>query len=97
LGVSVYLLEKEGADSEKQNHVRLATMHRVKGLEFEEMVLASLNKGLVPLGVALDSAGDPVERRQADLEERALLYVAITRSKRAALLLSCGMVSPYLG
>lgn len=95
-GIPVYLLEKSGGDSERPEHVRLATMHRVKGLEFEEMVLASLNEGLVPLGVALDSAGDPVERRQADLEERALLYVAITRSKRAALLLSYGAISSYL-
>ena len=95
-GVDVYLLDQTSDDSDKPNHVRLATMHRVKGLEFEEMVLASLNDGLVPLSVAIDAAGDVVESRQAELEERALLYVAITRSKRGALLLSYGGLSIFL-
>lgn len=96
MDIPVYLLEKEGSDMDHPGMVRLATMHRVKGLEFEEMVLASLNEGLVPLRVAIDSAGDPVEMRQVDLEERALLYVAMTRSKRSVLLLSYGACSPYL-
>jgi superfamily I DNA/RNA helicase len=95
-GVPLYILDGNGKDSEHPDHVRLATMHRVKGLEFDEMVLASLNDGLVPLSVAIDTAGDAVEQRQADLEERALLYVAITRSKSRALLLSYGKMSRYL-
>jgi superfamily I DNA/RNA helicase len=71
-------------------------MHRVKGLEFDEMILISLNKGVVPLRTAVRSRGDAVEERQADLEERALLYVAITRAKKHAVLLSYGEVSEYL-
>ena len=95
-GVGCYRLAKSGSDSAHHGEVRLATIHRVKGLEFDEMILASLNEGVVPLKAALDSAGDPVERKQADLEERALLYVAITRAKKRALLLSYGAVSRYL-
>ena len=60
------------------------------------MILASLNKGLVPLDKAVATKGDKVEQRQADLEERALLYVAITRAKKRATLLSYGEVSEYL-
>jgi len=89
-------LAKLGSDAAHQGDVRLATIHRVKGLEFDEMIIASLNEGIVPLKAALDGAGDPVELKQADLEERALLYVAITRAKKRALLLSYGVVSPYL-
>ena len=95
-GIDVYLLEQDSDDGDKPDHVRLATMHRVKGLEFEEMVLASLNDGIVPLSIAIDAAGDAVEMRQAELEERALLYVAITRSKRGAVLLSYGGLSRFL-
>jgi len=95
-GVGCYRLAKSGSDSAHHGEVRLATIHRVKGLEFDEMILASLNDGVVPLKAALDSAGDPVELKQADLEERALLYVAITRAKKRALLLSYGAVSRYL-
>ncbi len=39
--------------------VRLATMHRVKGLEFDRVVMASVNADLVPLPAALDARGDP--------------------------------------
>ena len=94
--IGCYRLAKLGSDAAHQGDVRLATIHRVKGLEFDEMILASLNEGIVPLKAALDGAGDPVELKQADLEERALLYVAITRAKKRALLLSYGVVSPYL-
>jgi len=34
--------------------------------------------------------------RQAELEERALLYVAITRARKRAVLLSYGEVSDFL-
>ncbi len=94
--IGCYRLAKSGSDSAHQGEVRLATIHRVKGLEFDKIILASVNEGIVPLKAALESAGDPVELKQADLEERALLYVAITRAKKSALLLSYGSVSPYL-
>ncbi len=51
--------------------VRFATMHRVKGLEFDRMILASVNDGLVP----------PKRGRADDLQERCLLYVAASRAK----------------
>lgn len=93
-------VERIKRDAPNRGHpeaVRVATMHRVKGLEFDEMILASMNDGLVPLTLALDDRGDAVERRQADLEERALLYVAVTRAKKVALVLGYGRLSRYLG
>ena len=38
--------------------VRLGTMHRVKGLEFPVMLLAGVNKGVVPMRVS-SVEGDP--------------------------------------
>ncbi len=83
-------------ESLNKNAVRLATMHRVKGLEFDEMILASVNEGIVPLNHALENKGDEVEKRLADIEERGLMYVAITRAKKRVLILSYGKASSYL-
>ncbi len=95
-GIPCYVLSPSSSDLENQDAVRLGTMHRVKGLEFDEMMVVGLNKGIVPLPAAIHSKGDTVEKRQADLEERALLYVAITRAKKRAMLLSYGEVSEFL-
>ena len=95
-GIPYYVLNPSSSDQENKGAVRLGTMHRVKGLEFDEMILVGLNKGIVPLAIAVDSKGDVVEKRQVELEERALLYVAITRAKKRAMLLSYGEVSEFL-
>lgn len=90
------VLDGTRIDSPEVPGVRLATMHRVKGLEFDRMVLASMNEGLVPLSRALDSKGDEVERDWAETEERALVYVAATRAKRELLVLSYGAPSRFV-
>jgi len=95
-GIASYQLSANKSEQQHHDCVRLATMHRVKGLEFEEMILISLNNGVVPLSHVTKSSVDPVEIRQTDLEERALLYVAITRAKKRASLLSYGEVSSFL-
>ena len=69
-------LEAGAVDSAETEGVRLATMHRVKGLEFDRVVMASMNADLVPLPAAIGARGDAVERESAETEERALVYVA---------------------
>ena len=81
-------LEAGAVDSAEKEGVRLATMHRVKGLEFDRVVMASINADLVPLPAAIDARGDAVERESAETEERALVYVAATRAKKELLVLS---------
>ena len=94
--VAVFQIQADGSDRGRPEAVRVATMHRVKGLEFDRVVLASINEGLVPLAAAVKNKGDPVETRQAELEERSLLYVAVTRAKKEAYVLSYGKESSYL-
>jgi len=95
-GISFKRVEGNSSEGSDNSLVRTATMHRVKGLEFIQMIIVSVNDGIVPLAYAVEGKGDKVEERQADLEERALLYVAMTRATRQVLLTSYGNASPYL-
>ena len=89
-------LEAGAVDAAETDGVRLATMHRVKGLEFDRVVMASINSDLVPLPIAIDARGDAVERESAETEERALVYVAATRAKKELLVLSYDKASRFL-
>ena len=95
-GLPVFPLGKDTVDDGTKEGVRLATMHRVKGLEFDRVVLASVNAGLVPQRRAAAGAGDAAEREKAETKERALLHVAATRAKKEVLILSYGAPSPFL-
>ena len=92
----VFRLGPDTVDDGTKEGVRLATMHRVKGLEFDRVVIASVNDGLVPHSRAYAGAGDAAEREKAETKERALLYVAATRAKKELLILSYGTPSPFL-
>jgi DNA helicase-2/ATP-dependent DNA helicase PcrA len=52
--------------------VTISTFHRAKGLEWEAVWVSGLEEGLVPIVHALT--------RDAQTEERRLLYVALTRA-----------------
>ncbi|MBZ0188392.1 MAG: hypothetical protein K8F91_19245, partial [Candidatus Obscuribacterales bacterium] len=82
--------EEDGAEA-----LKLATVHRVKGLEFDQVILASANEGLVPLDSVIASKADAVSQDDADTEERSLVYVGITRARKAAFVLSYGQPSRY--
>ncbi|MCX2779241.1 UvrD-helicase domain-containing protein [Microbulbifer thermotolerans] len=75
--------------------LNLATMHRVKGLEFDAVFVASANKGLLPLSYVVDAAADAVTRRQRETEERALVYVSLTRARKRAFIYGYGSLSPW--
>jgi superfamily I DNA/RNA helicase len=71
-------------------------MHRVKGLEFERVLIASVNAGVIPLSAALSKSEDPVLRRETEAREKALLYVSATRARNALVVTSSGQASPFL-
>jgi len=93
-GLPLERLETESPDDSAEG-VRLATMHRVKGLEFDHMVIASANENLLPLAAAVPEDDDPA-RAAAETSERALLHVAATRAKKDVAVLSFGTPSPLL-
>jgi len=75
-GMEVYEVKRDTAEQRERAGLRAATMHRVKGLEFEHVVVAGVNKGVVPLEAAMAAADDEVTQRNVETGERALLYVA---------------------
>ncbi|WP_217948134.1 ATP-dependent helicase [Faecalibaculum rodentium] len=65
-------------DEEAGNAVSLMTVHAAKGLEFEQVHIVGLNEGVFPSLRAMEEAG-----RDGLEEERRLMYVAMTRAKKA--------------
>ena len=96
-GIECYPLTRKSAEDRSASGLRVGTMHRVKGLEFDRLVIAGMNDGVVPLGVGELRSDDSAVRDEAEKRERALLYVAVTRARREVLLTCGGKPSPWLG
>ena len=65
--------------------VRLATVHRVKGLEWLHVIVLSATDGLMPHRLASDLE-----------EERRVFHVAITRCSESVLVIADGPKSPFI-
>lgn len=95
-GLATHTLSRQKVDDRSKEGVRLATMHRIKGLEFHCVMMAGINHGVVPLGKAMKASQDVVEQRLTDINERALFHVAATRAVRYLYISSYGTPSEYL-
>lgn len=94
LPYGVYRLGRDAENRQRQG-IRVATMHRVKGLEFDYVVVVDVNDGVCPPKPALQAAGsDSVALNEIYKEERSLIYVAMTRAKKSVLLTG---VSAHVG
>lgn len=94
-GLTVKKLDHSTLDNANDLGVRLCTMHRVKGLEFEHVILPNINEGVMPLERAL-VAGDEAEAEDALKGERCLMYVAGTRAKKTLWISSFGKKSRFI-
>ncbi len=77
----IALLQEYKTARADTDHISLMTLHAAKGLEFDTVMIAGVEEGILPSGHASADA-DAVE------EERRLLYVGITRAQKR-LLLTC--------
>ena len=84
-----YEIKTEKQDDRNFGGIRVATMHRVKGLEFVAVFVAGINSGLMPLSVVIDHT-DAVSEEETIKAERCLLYVALTRARNHAYITSYG-------
>jgi superfamily I DNA/RNA helicase/plasmid maintenance system killer protein len=96
LGLETYEIKRNAAEQRDRPGLRVATIHRVKGLEFEHMIVVSANEGILPLDQAVKNTEDAIAGRNAETGERSLLYVALTRAKRSAMISAWGKVSIFL-
>ncbi len=94
-GIIVHNISRGSAEDVSTPGVRIATMHRIKGLEFDDVYVAGASHNVIPLDV-LDTE-DVTVVREHEWKERALLYVAITRAKRYCVVTGVGKLSPFLG
>jgi superfamily I DNA/RNA helicase len=95
-GLETYFIRRDEAEDRRKVGVRLATMHRVKGLEFDRVIIAGVNDGVLPLEVEWNKSNDQVIQRESENQEKALLYVAVTRAKREVIVTSFGKASKLL-
>ena len=95
-GFKTYLIKRNQPEDRGKEGVRLATMHRVKGLEFDRVIIAAVNEGFMPLKDPDMSSSDEVVRVETATRERALLYVAATRAKKEVVITSFGKPSAFL-
>jgi superfamily I DNA/RNA helicase len=96
LALTIYKISRQTRDDASKPGLRVATMHRVKGLEFDRVVVAGANADLLRLASALNRASDDAAREDAEHQERALFYVALTRARWEVLITSHGKPSTWL-
>lgn len=94
-GLEAVLLEKR-ADNQQVPGVRVANMHRVKGLEFRHVVLAAICDGVVPNRYAIRGSEDKTELRDKELAERALVHVCASRAIETLVVTWHGVGSEYV-
>ncbi len=94
-GIRTVMVEKDPEAEAKKPGVRLATMHRLKGLEFPRVILPGVQEGSLPLAASYRSA-DRTSSEDHLLQERCLFYVASTRARDELVIIGYGSPSPFL-
>ena len=71
-------------------------MHRVKGLEFDQIFIPFLDFNQMPYRYELNNKPDNVSKIQFEKQERSLLHVAATRAKKRVVITFSGTPSEFL-
>ena len=94
-GIRSYAIKRNKSDDRTFDGLRIATMHRVKGLEFKYVFVAAVNNRIVPLSSAINKT-DAVSEAESMTAEKCLLYVAMTRAQKGAYITSYGKASEFI-
>lgn len=94
-GIKVYAIKRNKSDDRSNDGIRVATMHRVKGLEFKYVFVAAINNGVMPLKSAIKNT-DEISKQESLTSEKCLLYVAMTRAQKGAYITSYGKKSEFV-
>lgn len=94
-GIRSYAIKRNKSDDRTFDGLRIATMHRVKGLEFKYVFVTAVNNRIVPLSSAINKT-DGVSESESMTAEKCLLYVAMTRAQKGAYITSYGKASEFI-
>jgi len=94
-GIRVYEIKRSKLDDRSFDGIRVATMHRVKGLEFLFVFIVAANNRVIPLAGAIADY-DVTSKKDSITSEKCLLYVALTRAQKAAYITSYGAKSEFV-
>lgn len=94
-GIRSYVIKRNNTDDRSYDGLRVSTMHRVKGLEFQYVFVTAVNHRVLPLYSAIDRT-DSVSKAESIVSEKCLLYVALTRAQKGAYITSYGKKSEFL-
>lgn len=92
LKVPTHMVNTEQYDNPNISKLKLATMHRIKGLEFKYIFVVSLNEKIINVKTSTDERLEEYNFHN----EYALLYVAMTRAQKKVYLLSYDKLSCML-
>lgn len=94
-GIRSYAIKRNKVDDRSLDGLRVATMHRVKGLEFKYVFIVAANHRIIPLPAAINKT-DSVSEAESMTSEKCLLYVAMTRAQKGVYITSYGKPSEFL-
>jgi len=94
--IPVKRIHRNQPDNPLESGIRIGTMHRVKGLQFNYVFLPSLNASILPLQHGLDECADQAAQDHFITGERCLLHVAATRAKKQVIASYHGQPSSLL-
>ena len=82
-------LMNEGTGND--NGVNLSSFHNIKGLEFKVVILSDVNKKTFPYLPYGFEGLDEIEKKNHLMNQKALMYVAITRAMQKVLITGSGI------
>lgn len=94
-GLRSYAIKRNKSDDRSYDGLRIATMHRVKGLEFKYVFIVAINNRIVPLPSAINRT-DAISETETITSEKCLLYVAMTRAQKGVYITSYGKASDFI-
>lgn len=94
-GIRCFEIKSNSTDNRSIDGLRIATMHRVKGLEFKYVFVVSVCDDIIPLKMAINHT-DVVTEQDTLTSEKCLLYVALSRAQKQVYITGYGKISPFI-
>lgn len=95
-GISSYTIKTDTEMDSGKKGIRIGTMHRIKGIEFDYIIVSSACKGILPPSHLMQSADTPIDQKHLLQKMRSLLYVSITRARKSVLITGYGELTELL-